>query len=116
VSLHLTDISGIAPESVKVRVSERGTLSNGWCLFGGCEDTGWIMLDESGSNIFGKQINISALGINGNGKYNFEAYACDKHYKPCENSACESGLGYSIKNTRNDMHCTSIADSTIETD
>ena len=113
VALYLTDeLAGIASESVKVKVSEKGTLANGWCLFGGCTETNWIILSYYADDIYNGEINFTTYGFEESGKYNFEAYACDTLYDPCDDLDCNNGLGY-LLDTRNLHHCVPVSDAFI---
>lgn len=113
ISLYLDDNSGIAEDSVKVKVTERGSISNGWCLFGDCAETDWINLNYFGNDLFTGAINFSEYEISESGEYNFEAYACDVLYDPCNDLDCNDGLGY-LLDTRNLHHCVPVSDADFE--
>jgi hypothetical protein len=108
ISLYATDDSGIADETVKIRLQEKGTLGNLWCLGGGCQDTGWITLDSQGNNLYSKMINLSQYEVSG-GKYLFDAVACDNLYTA--DPSDQTGLGFNIAIDRNAMHCRMLSKS-----
>ncbi|MCX6747175.1 MAG: MopE-related protein [Candidatus Pacearchaeota archaeon] len=103
VTLHLEDSSGIADGTVKFRVSEMPIIGNLWCL-GGCEDTGWITLTRDGE-VYSTKIELDDYGISGDGRYVFNAVACDTLYVPDTTTE----LGFDINADRNSMHCRMIS-------
>ena len=55
-------------------------------------------------SIYSKTIDITELGITGEGRYNFDAIACDELYIPDPTTL----LGLDM-NDRNSMHCRMIS-------
>ncbi|MBI5148799.1 hypothetical protein HZA33_03905 [Candidatus Pacearchaeota archaeon] len=107
VSLHVEDAhSSIAEETVKFRISEIPALGNIWCVFGSCEDSGWITLPKTIDSIYADTIDLNEHGISGEGRYIFNAVACDELY--VEES--DTDLGFSLGNSRTDMHCRMISE------
>ena len=106
VSLHVDDESGIVDQTVKFRLQEIGTFGNLWCL-GGCEDTGWIILTKQDNGLYADIINLTKHGIEGNGKYSFDAIACDILYQP--DSDPDNKLGIDMQLDRNTVHCKQIS-------
>ena len=112
VSIHTTDDSSIAPETVKIRIQEKGTIGNLWCLNGGCADTGWVQLAFQHDDLYSKVINLTEFGLQTDGKYTFDAIACDILYQA--DPADKSGLGLSLGLDRNVMHCEHLLESDAE--
>jgi cysteine-rich repeat protein len=106
VSLHVEDESGIVDQTVKFRLQEIGTFGNLWCL-GGCEDTGWITLTKQDNGLYADMINLTEHGIEGNGKYSFDAIACDILYQPDNDP--DNKLGIDMQLDRNTVHCKQIS-------
>ena len=107
VSLHIEDSqSPIADETVQVRIHELGSAGNLWCLFG-CEDTGWLHLSEVHDGLYAGTINTTEHGLSGNGKYNFDAIACDDLY--VADADPDNPLGIDINEDRNTRHCKMIS-------
>ena len=105
VSLYLDDGTGIAPETVKFRVMEIPAVGNLFCLFGMCEDTGWITLNNEEGNWYEETINVTEYGISGEGRYVFDAVGCDPLYRP----EPDTELGFDMGNSRTAMHCRMIS-------
>ena len=101
--------SSIADETVQARVQELPGLGNLWCLGGLiCEDTGWLPLSYFGDDLYTEMINLSALGISGEGRYNFDALACDDLY--FEDEDLDNPLGVDMNEDRNTRHCKMISE------
>ncbi len=116
VSLNVEDSqSPIADETVMFRInSESPGFWNIWCIFGTCEDTGWIALTKQANGLYADTVNLTEHGITGDkGTYYLGAYACDNLYEPCEDSGCNDGLGW-LDTDRNKHHCKSILDAEEE--
>ncbi len=105
VSLYLDDRTGIAPETVKFRVMEIPAVGNLFCLFGMCEDTGWVALNSEEGNWYEETINVTEYGISGEGRYVFDAVGCDPLYRP----EPDTELGFDMGNSRTAMHCRMIS-------
>ncbi|MEA3248540.1 MAG: hypothetical protein U9Q73_02430, partial [Nanoarchaeota archaeon] len=96
VSLNVQDSqSPIAGETVMFRVnSESPGWWNVWCIFGTCEDSGWITLIKQENGLYADTINLTKYGITGEkGTYYLGAYVCDNLYESCEDLSCNDGLG-----------------------
>jgi cysteine-rich repeat protein len=106
ISLHVEDESGIVDEMVKFRVHELGTWGNLWCLLG-CEDSGWIQLTKQENGLYSDLVNLTQHDIKGNGRYNFDAIACDVLYFPDLDPDNEIGVDMNLD--RNTMHCKQIS-------
>ncbi len=106
VSLHIEDSQSlIAGETVKFRISEMPAIGNLWCL-GDCEDTMWVDVPvTTDPTIYSQTINLNEYGISGEGRYIFDAVACDRLYVPDETT----DLGLDINLDRNTMHCRMIS-------
>lgn len=112
ISLFVTDSQSlIAPETVMVRIHEFGGFGNLWCL-AGCEDTGWIGLTLGDNNLYTTMVNLSDSGISGDGRYNFDAIACDELYVADED--VDNPLGLDINEDRNTRHCKMISAHGVE--
>ncbi len=106
VSLHIEDDTNVASETVKFKLSEIPAIGNLFCVFGSCEETEWLTLTDQGSGIYADTINITEYGISGQGRYVMDAVACDNLYTP----EPDTDLGFSIGNSRTDMHCRMISE------
>ncbi|MCD4666836.1 lamin tail domain-containing protein, partial [archaeon] len=105
VSLSLDDDTGIAAETVQFRIMEIPVIGNLFCLFeGSCEDTGWVELSQD-NGLYTNTIDLVNYGISGQGRYVFDAVACDILYTPDETVP----LGF-VLDTRNQMHCRMITE------
>jgi hypothetical protein len=106
VSLNLDDVhSPIADETVQFRLSELPTPGNLFCIFGTCEDTGWVGLPQQENGLYADLIDLSEHGITGEGRYVFDSVACDDLYDPDE----DVDMGF-VWNSRNQMHCRGISE------
>ncbi|MCD4770890.1 lamin tail domain-containing protein [archaeon] len=106
VSLNVEDSqSPIADETVMFKISEvPGVLGICWSL-GGCEDTGWVNLNEQNNGLYAITVNLTEYDISGEGRYMFNAVACDNLYV----AESDTDLGFSMGNSRTDAHCRMIS-------
>jgi len=109
ISIHTQDDSGIAGETVKVRLHELSSgVGNLWCVGGiFCEDTGWVELTYFGGDLYVGSIDLVDAGITGEGTYNFDAVSCDILYVGDEDP--DNPLGIDMNMDRNSMHCKQIS-------
>lgn len=104
------DVAGVAEETVYFRLSETPRIGNLFCVFGDCEDTGWVEVDGPENDLFTSTTNLSAYGITGDKTYLFDAVACDTLYVPEENTL----LGFSLGNSQTDLHCRMLSEHGVE--
>ncbi|MFH1839785.1 MAG: hypothetical protein ABH849_01410 [Nanoarchaeota archaeon] len=106
VSLYVEDDLPIADETVLARVHEIGWFGSDFC-WGGCEDTGWIPLNNDGSGDYSVEIDFTETSITGDREYNFDAIACDSLYDAGD---LAGGILPIISgNDRNGHHCRRIS-------
>ncbi|MFH1770016.1 MAG: hypothetical protein ABH828_00490, partial [archaeon] len=107
VSLDVSDSgSGIADETVMFQLTEIPAFGNAFCVFGTCEETGWISLPQQENGLYATTIDLTEFGITGQGRYVFDAVACDNLYM----AEPDTDMGFSIGNTRNNMHCRMLSE------
>jgi cysteine-rich repeat protein len=107
VSLNVEDSqSEIVDDTVMFRISEIPVLGNLYCVMGNCEDTGWVSLDEQDNGLYATTISLTEYEISGEGRYVFDAVACDALYV----FEGDTELGFSMGNSRTDAHCRMISE------
>jgi hypothetical protein len=107
VSLKIEDSqSPIIDETVKFRITEIPALGNLLCIFGNCEETRWISLDEQDNGLYATTINLTEEEISGMGRYTFDAIACDNLYDSIDLDV--NGIPVIAGNDRNGHHCVRI--------
>ncbi|MBU1245755.1 MAG: hypothetical protein ABIJ20_03600 [Nanoarchaeota archaeon] len=106
IALYLDDEHiGIDDETVLARIHEIGWFGMDFC-FGGCEETGWIPLNNLGDGIYGIELDLTDYGMTGDVEYNFDAIACDYLYIPSNDPS--DPLGIDMEMDRNNIHCRQI--------
>ncbi|MFH1238137.1 MAG: hypothetical protein ABIH79_02345 [archaeon] len=107
VSLNVGDSqSPIVDETVMFKISEIPAFGNAYCIFGNCEDSGWIRLTKQENGLYADTIDLNDYEVSGQGgRYVFDAVACDNLYV----EELDTDLGFSLGNSRTDTHCRMIS-------